>query len=159
MINSFTREYSFLSNFYLCEIEYEGIIYPSSEHAYQAHKSNDIEIRKYVATLETPGLSKKAGRLLDKRDDWDEVKFRIMKDILVIKFKDFEMSERLLETNFHNLVEGNYWHDNIWGDCSCGKCKHILGQNHLGIILMDIRTEIFENKLNSQEKMKRNERI
>ena len=39
VIDSFVGEYYFLSNFYPCSIEHDGLRYPSSEHAYQAAKS------------------------------------------------------------------------------------------------------------------------
>jgi predicted NAD-dependent protein-ADP-ribosyltransferase YbiA (DUF1768 family) len=48
----------------------------------------------------------------------------------------------LLDTGDEELVEGTTWHDNIWGNCSCPKCKNIPGQNRLGKLLMQIREEI-----------------
>ena len=43
VINEFQGKYRFLSNFYPCDIVYEGIQYPSTEHAYQAAKTLDTE--------------------------------------------------------------------------------------------------------------------
>ena len=40
------------------------------------------------------------------------------------------------------LLEGNYWHDNYWGDCKCKTCEKTEGQNKLGRILMIVRKEI-----------------
>ena len=40
------------------------------------------------------------------------------------------------------LIEGNYWHDNYWGNCLCPKCKEIEGQNQLGKILMKVRSTL-----------------
>jgi hypothetical protein len=37
--------YGFLSNFYICDVEFEGIMYPSSEAAYQAAKTMDLKER------------------------------------------------------------------------------------------------------------------
>jgi hypothetical protein len=34
VIKGFLGEYSFLSNFYLCPVYYEGLVYPSSENAF-----------------------------------------------------------------------------------------------------------------------------
>ena len=45
-ISSFTGEYEFLSNFYLCRIPYGGIIYPSAETAFQASKCPDTNDRE-----------------------------------------------------------------------------------------------------------------
>lgn len=38
-IKSFTGKYSFLSNFYPCKVLFEGVRYPSVEHAFQAAKN------------------------------------------------------------------------------------------------------------------------
>ena len=38
----FSGEYEFLSNFYPCRIVYNGITYPSVEHAYQDRKSTRL---------------------------------------------------------------------------------------------------------------------
>ena len=39
VIDSFSGEYDFLSNFYNCPVEYEGITYLNSEAAFQAASS------------------------------------------------------------------------------------------------------------------------
>ena len=44
-INRFNGDYIFLSNFYPVEVEYNGILYPSVEHAYQAQKTLNEDIR------------------------------------------------------------------------------------------------------------------
>jgi len=48
----------------------------------------------------------------------------------------------LLATLDAELIEGNAWHDNFWGDCFCEKCRDIEGLNVLGNILMRIREEL-----------------
>ena len=47
VIDSFGGEYSFLSNFHKCKVEFEGMTYPSVEHAFQAAKNPDPEEVKY----------------------------------------------------------------------------------------------------------------
>jgi predicted NAD-dependent protein-ADP-ribosyltransferase YbiA (DUF1768 family) len=41
------------------------------------------------------------------------------------------------------LVERNHWHDNFWGDCTCGApaCT-ATGRNALGRALMRVRAEV-----------------
>ena len=39
------------------------------------------------------------------------------------------------------LIEGNTWSDNFWGDCHCPKCRGIKGENNLGKLLMKIRED------------------
>jgi predicted NAD-dependent protein-ADP-ribosyltransferase YbiA (DUF1768 family) len=48
-------ETRWLSNFYPCTIEYEGITYPSSEHAYQAAKTQSIHEQNEIAKARTNG--------------------------------------------------------------------------------------------------------
>lgn len=65
-----------------------------------------------------------------------------MRQLLELKFNQPEFREKLLLTQDEDLIEGNWWHDNIWGDCSCPKCKDIPGKNRLGILLMEIRSQL-----------------
>ena len=54
-------------------------------------------------------------------------------------YQNPELLQKLIDTGDEELVEGNTWHDNFWGNCTCEKCRDIPGENHLGKILMDIR--------------------
>lgn len=137
-ISEFFGDYRFLSNFYMHEIEYEGIVYLSNEHAYQAAKTLDIEERKKIAALLTAGDAKKAGKKLKIRPDWEEVKLQVMRDCVRIKFEDDGLRRKLLLTNDAELIEGNNWNDTFWGVCDG------VGTNHLGIILMETRAGIRE---------------
>lgn len=147
MIDSFTRDYFFLSNFYNVYLEYEGIIYCSTEAAFQAAKSLDISEKMRIARM-SPSDAKKAGRKVQLRPDWEEIKDKVMYDVCYEKFTNndaLHLKERLLKTGKEELVEGNTWHDNYWGNCTCEKCKNIAGQNKLGKILMEIRKELLKN--------------
>ena len=152
MINSFTGRWAFLSNFYSCKITYQGITYPSVEHCYVAMKVKDdqiingqfypsADVRELVARVSTPDQVKRFGRTLKLRKDWDDVKLGFMEWCLREKFKDPKLKEMLLQTGDEELVESNYWHDNVWGICTCEKCGN-KGENHLGKLLMKIRSEI-----------------
>lgn len=147
-VNKFREQYFFLSNFYECYIQYEGLTYRSAENAYQAAK---IQVPSKVMTLVDrmafrsmpPGVAKKAGRFIPIRDDWNQVKNLVMLDILRCKFIQHpELAKLLLATGDATLIEGNHWHDNYWGDCDCTKCSSIIGDNILGKLLMQVRSEI-----------------
>ena len=140
-IVSFTGEFHFLSNFFPHRIEYEGIVYPSSEHAYQAAKTLDPELRQKIAEMKTPAKAKRGGKILPLRPDWEQKKFKIMYEICSIKFRDADLREKLKRTRPAELIEGNTWHDNIWGVCTCRKCPGA-GRNLLGKVLMEIRNNI-----------------
>lgn len=139
MITSFTGKYFFLSNFYPCDILYEGITYPSTEHAYVAAKSADIRDREYIATIPNAGKAKQYSRRLTLRIGWDDMRVAVMEDIVRNKFYTHdELFTALIDTDTQELVEGNYWGDVFWGQCPIGT-----GENHLGKILMKIRDNYY----------------
>ena len=135
-INSFTGDFRFLSNFYPCKVILDDVEYQSVEHAYQAAKTLDTNERKpfHKSPLPTAGESKKMGRQLTMRSDWEGVKLSVMENLLVQKFADSDLKAQLAETGEKVLIEGNTWGDDFWGiDSRKG------GQNHLGKLLMKIR--------------------
>lgn len=137
-------EYSWMSNFYLAPIEYGGLTYPSSEHAYQAAKTLDVNLRRnFTGISVTAAKLKKMGMALPLRKNWENIKASVMLDIVRIKFKTHKnLADKLMATGDVCLIEGNTWHDNFFGDCSCQNCEHIVGKNYLGKILMRVRQEL-----------------
>lgn len=143
---AFRGKFAFLSNFHSCKVVYEGIGYPSSEHAFMSGKTLDQQEKLHIASLKTPGAAKRYGRTIKLRPDWEEVKFKVMEDVLRIKFSDPELRKRLLETNGYLIEERVWWHDLCWGACYCDRCNG-KGENNLGKILMKIRDEEFNTKI------------
>lgn len=136
-ITSFKGRYYFLSNFYPVEVAYEGIYYHSAEHAYQAAKTLDKDLRRKIAKLISAGHAKKQGRQLPLRADWEQVKLDVMWDVLWAKFGQHKyLKDYLLLTGSAKLVEGNTWGDTYWGVCNG------VGENHLGRLLMELRAEL-----------------
>jgi len=131
-ILQFRGEYRFLSNFYPVEIEYEGILYPSTEQAYQACKTTDNNIRLDVSKMTTKD-AKSFGKTIKYRDDWVDVRVPLMKNLLMLKFQNEELKQRLLATGDLYIIEGNDWGDTFWGVCN-GR-----GHNMLGVLLMYVR--------------------
>lgn len=136
-IDSFRGPHDFLSNFYSTAVEYEGIKYGSSEHAYQAAKTLNMHARK-IFTLPgmTPAMAKHLGQALLIRPNWDKIKLVVMNDILEAKFSCPWLRKWLLETGDAELIEGNEWGDTFWGVC------HGKGSNFLGKMLMDLRKKL-----------------
>lgn len=139
MINRFEGVHRFLSNFYGCPIEFEGITYPSVEHAYVAAKTEDERTRQIIAGIGTAREVKAYGRKLKLRPGWNEMRLQVMEDLVRQKFTVHPMlRQALIDTGDHELVEGNYWGDTFWGvDLRTG-----IGHNHLGRILMKVRSEL-----------------
>lgn len=144
-ITEFQGEYRFLSNFWpwdgnrlLAEplkLEYEGLIYPSVEHAYQASKCLNYRDRAVMAACYTAGDAKRYGRKIVLPKNWEEVKLRVILELVRLKFAIPGLRAKLLATGDAELIEGNCWGDRFWGVCKG------VGENHLGKILMHVRSE------------------
>ena len=146
-IKSFQDEYFFLSNTYLCEIEFMEDKYPSVEHAYQAAKvmgngkewKEDIRIK--IRNVPTPRELRKLGNCCPLRSDWHKVKVGIMKELVAKKFKIPEFKQKLLDTGKATLISGNSWNATFWG------VAYGMGENNLGKILMEIRNKLCAKKI------------
>lgn len=141
VVKSFEGEERFLSNFWPCLITWEGIEYPSVEHAYQAAKTLDPSTRTIIASTPSASSAKYKGKTFPLRPDWDNIKVGIMKQLLLLKFAPGTPLRGALEATIGlQLVEGNYWHDTFWGECYCFTHENVPGQkNMLGKLLMNIR--------------------
>lgn len=147
MIRSFSGDYRFLSNFWPVYVIYNGIQYPSVEHAYQAAKSIDHNYRLLVQRCKGGKQAKQLGRPLERggmcvlRENWEGIKIPTMRLLLNQKFEVPYLRERLLATGERMIIEGNWWHDTFWGRCTC-KRHNDEGENYLGLLLMAIRYEL-----------------
>jgi len=140
MICEFKGKNGFLSSFSISNISYTEKIYPTAEHLYQALKTCDFCLRERIRCSSSPGLAKAQGKLVILRFNWDKIRDRCMHQVVKMKFnQNLDLRQKLMVTFPLQLVEGNYWHDNYWGNCLCDRCGQIDGQNKLGKILMEIR--------------------
>lgn len=130
----FKDDYDFLSNMYPCKVEVCINDVPYTflcvESAFQAHKDPS----RALEFVNLDGYSaKKLGQQVQLRPDWEENKIRFMLYAVKAKYdKNLFLKIRLAS------IEGDIVEDNTWGDTYWGKCNGI-GENHLGIILMNLR--------------------
>ncbi len=135
-IEAFSGVFDFLCNFHPCHIEWDGSVYTSLEHAFQAAKTLDPEQKAAIRACATPGEAKKAGRKARLRPDWESIKVEVMRGLLRKKFADPVLKQKLLATGQAELIEGNWWGDRFWGVCE-GE-----GRDMLGKLLMQVREEL-----------------
>lgn len=141
-ITEFRGRWTRLSNFAPCAVWFDGHIYGSVEHAYQSGKTLDDDERQVIRNLATPNQAKKAGQKVSLRDDWEDVKIDIMRELLLAKFAQEPDRTILLSTGNMHLIEGNWWGDKFWGESPLGE-----GENWLGRLLMYIRNELVGGRL------------
>lgn len=142
-INQFTGAHGWLSNFYR---ESDGL---TAEHRFQAAKTEDPAEAAQVLASATPAQAKRRGRKVTLRRDWEHGgKDQAMRQALEIKFRDPTLRAALLATDNQHLQEDNTWHDQIWGNCTCGRPRcSALGQNRLGYALMTLRDRLRDQQV------------
>lgn len=139
VISEFSRNYSWLSNFYRTDVEVEDNVFITVEHAYQSAKVTWHDEWIEITQASTPAEAKRLGRAATSiRHDWDEVKVGVMHTAVAAKFQNPELAEKLIATGDALLIEGNDWGDRFWGVYK-GR-----GHNMLGKILMEVRANLIE---------------
>ncbi len=148
-------DYYEFSNFYKAPITFslhpneKPLVFPTSEHAYQAAKFDDAEYIEIIRKAKTPnqariyGLQKTGGgykwrtdmnptirsyQHVKMRADWNDVRDDVMQKIVDAKFsQNPALKKRLLDTGERRIIEDSK--DVHWG------MKNGKGDNALGLIL------------------------
>lgn len=146
MIAGFQGEFRYLSNFWSTPVEYEGVVWPSVEHAYQWAKSSDpARVEEFMGL--TAGKAKRAGRETRVGPRWHSKKIALMRLLVLDKFRrNPELAEKLLATGDRIIVELNTHGDEFWGVVKNEKGEWI-GTNHLGKVLMYVRDVLREQTI------------
>ena len=159
MIEQFRGEHAFLSNMQPLKyaiITTQNTYAFTSEHAYQAAKFADTLTHQKVAHVtatergldeQLDGIASKnlAHELIDAGEplhlQWgNAMKLAVMEEAVRRKFiANPDLKEMLLATDDQVLIEGNTWGDRFWGVDPIGSDN---GQNHLGLILMHVRSRL-----------------
>lgn len=137
------KPYGAFSNLYRREVEFEGDVFPTSEHAYQAGKARKPDVRKWLMAAPSPALLAMAAHGLyywDVAPGWSTTKFDRMLNVLRAKFTQHaDLRELLLSTGDVRLVESATVDNEVnrlWGEVNGS------GKNMLGVLLMEIREEL-----------------
>lgn len=134
--------YGCFSNFSGHQIIIDNKVYKTSEHRYQSMKfaTTDPAYAELIRNAPSPKEAAAFGRTVRTpamREDWDEVKNNIMKEVLLKKFETHPgIRKILLDTGNEELCE-NSSTDSYWGCGSDGK-----GKNMLGVLLQEVREEL-----------------
>lgn len=136
----YPKEFYIFDNFSSFQVEYNGIIFPTSEHAYQATKFVKTEPDIFNRIRQARSAHDAQKIALENRDkvdlDWEIKKASIMKDILRNKVNQHSyVLKKLLQSGHREIVEDS-WRDATWG---WGENKD--GLNLLGKIWMELRDE------------------
>ena len=143
----------YLSNFYPVSFEENGILFNCSEQYFMYRKCitfepNNSQLLQEILQESIPKKVKSLGRQVKNFNEniWNENKYEIMKNALILKFtQNRELLEKLFQTGNSHLYEASPY-DRIWGigyssrDAPYNRKKY--GQNLLGKCLMEVREEL-----------------
>jgi ribA/ribD-fused uncharacterized protein len=142
-IKGFTGDYRWLSNFWPSDVLFEGITFPSTEHAYVYAKLTE-EDKTNLSTgdglqqllAQSAGQMKRFGKAVQLRKNFDDIKIAVMTEITAAKYSTAnpDLVEKLLATGNAYIEETNSWEDTFWGVSMEG-----VGLNNLGKIIMTRR--------------------
>lgn len=151
----YEQDFYVLSNFSAFTIKGFGRTFFTAEHFYHWRKfalgfkcatQESVEAAKVANLIEYAASAHEAFKIAQankhkRRPDWDKVKVIEMKAVLQLKVDQHEyVRKKLLATGNRELIE-NSWRDDFWG---WGPNKD--GQNQLGKLWMEIRSELLNGE-------------
>ena len=132
--------YGEFSNFHAAPVTLDGHVWRTSEHYFQAQKFiSDEKHYRHILGLATPRevFNYARAHKSSVRDDWAQVKDKVMLKACMAKFSQHpHLRDLLLSTGDRVLIEHTE-NDAYWGDGGDGS-----GRNRLGMTLMDVRRRL-----------------
>lgn len=132
---SVNGKYGEFSNFARFPITIGKVIWPTTEHYFQAQKFKGTKFETKIRKMKRPNEAARLGRdrSLPLRRDWESVKIGVMKEALIAKFTQHNnLKELLLSTEDSVLIEHTD-NDSYWGDGGNGTGKNMLGKLLMGV--------------------------
>lgn len=140
MIDSFRFENFWLNEFYNRPVYYDDTWFETNHVALCYAKSKDRSsfakgVFSHCDNIHADINLHKFGL----REDWDEIKYDVMKEITAMRFVLYpDLAEKLIQTKGQDLIDGNNVDEHYWGMCNG------VGENNYGKILMDIRDALIK---------------
>lgn len=146
---AFATGNAYLSNFYKCEVKFNGIVFDSAERAYQYERCDRLgapELAQQILDARDAKACKGISYFVKSNNEWDAQKRDLMKLIVYEKFVQNEaLLDRLLLTGKKALIEATV--DMFWGAAAVIGSKLLKngtwkGRNELGLILAEVREDL-----------------
>ena len=139
----YPKEFYIFDNFTAFQVEFDGQLWPTSEHAFQAaqFKSSAPGVFQEILDAKSPHDAQKIAfqNKTKSHPNWEETKESVMKEILICKVEQHPyVLKKLLASGNREIIEDS-WRDSEWG---WGENKD--GENKLGKLWMEIR-DLYKN--------------
>jgi ribA/ribD-fused uncharacterized protein len=145
------KPYGCFSNLYRRPVDFEGVHYLTSEHAYQAGKAREPAVRDWLLAAPSPALLAGAAHALltwDIAPGWSKGRYGRMRRVVEAKFRQHpDLAAILLDTGDARIVETGTVANEVnrrWGIVA-GQ-----GSNWLGLILMEVRGVLAADRAGGQ---------
>ena len=131
--------YGGFSNFSAHPFVLDGLRWPTTEHYFQASKFPDAAYAEKIRLTASPMVAARLGRSRAHpiHSDWEQRKEDVMRRALLAKFTAHADLRSLLLGTGDDLLEEETTKDLYWGIGTSGT-----GRNRLGVLLMELRTEL-----------------
>ena len=99
---AFQSHHAYLSNMFPCKIMFEGVEYKSAEHLYHTERAkhhNRFDLVNRIIKAKDGYATKRIVKEIDIADVWDEVKLKIMRKVINLKF---DLHDGLRDTSCYN---------------------------------------------------------
>lgn len=130
-INFYTPQFYVFDNFSANAVTYDGELYPTSEHAYQAAKCTSAEGKEAIRNAASPLQAKVLANVTyktHKDPDWESKKVGVMEAILRAKLAQHpEVQRALQQSGSEEIIEGSPV-DYFWGAGADGSGQNMLGK-------------------------------
>ena len=153
---AFHSHKNIFSNFFPCNIEVDGITFPSVEHGYQWYQAKDANLEDLAEQIKNAphaGKAKKLSKSIPRefRDNWEKINIEKMKTLLKAKVAQVPAFEAaLIESSGSILAESTpdrFWASGLSNeDTEKTNPQTWPGLNKLGHLMMDIRQGILTEK-------------
>ncbi len=138
----YTGEWHCFDPFSAYNVEYNGRVWMTVEHAYQAARFVDTSIVDKIYNASSPYMAKEIARKekINKQvivSDWETQKLEVMRELIRLKIEQHpDVRKKLLESGDLLIVEDSPT-DSYWG-----RGEDWNGQNNLGKLWMEKREEL-----------------
>lgn len=141
----YEQEFYVFSNFSAFSLFWRGILFPTSEAAYQWSKFYQVDgvrAKNIRHLIQTAPSAHEAFKIAEKYKDWrrqawEDEKVDVMRKIIYAKWLQHEYVRRKLGQTLDREIIEDSWRDSFWGWGPDRK-----GQNMLGKLWMELRETV-----------------
>lgn len=130
-----------LDIFFPFEVNFGGVTFPSVGHAFESARSlEESWVRTCINPNSTKEILYRRHEELEIVPNWNQIKLKLMFDLITQKYSDKKLKAELLDTKGQNIEAGGEDASEFWG--KNWAVEPNTGENWLGRIIMEVRSNL-----------------